>query len=115
MRILINSLLKLTLLALIISVGSVTAMEYGDLPQSNAAPTIGSWAYAFMQPSTPAKSVKATNKALYAAPVAAAAPALLSKKTMLILAGGLLTLWAVKKVYNWMYSKPKNGEVTCYQ
>jgi hypothetical protein len=99
---------KIMIGVLFLSVGNISAMEYGDKPQSNAAPTIGSCIYSFIKPSAK-KADAIANTALYAAPMVAAPAVARSNKAMLIVAGGLLALWAGKKLYNWMYIKPHNG------
>lgn len=109
MRIFTTLSKKLLIGVVLLSVGNVFAMEYGDTPQTNAAPTICSWLYSYIKPSAK-KADAVANTALYAAPMVAAPAMARSNKTMLLVAGGLLALWAGKKLYNWMYIKPTNGE-----
>lgn len=105
MRTVNNVLLKITLIALLVPIGSAFAMEYGDMPQSTVVP-LTSWLY-----NKYSASQEIVDHALPVVTIVGAAPTvIISKNVALVIAGSALTLWAARKIFNWMNSKTKNGE-----
>lgn len=107
MRISINSFPKIILIALLVSVSGVSAMEYGDAPQSSV---VGAWLYekltinkSSLQPvQVAAKSKLEAFTDLFEdqTPVAVETPSMpFGEKVALCIAGGALTLWAVRTLF----------------
>lgn len=107
MRTLINLPSKITFIALLVPVAGVSAMEYGDAPQSSV---VGVWLYEKLTSNKSPVKVAAVSKpqdftGLFKdqIPVAAATPSMpFGEKIALSIAGGALTLWAVRT----MFKKP---------